>query len=504
MVNPANPKLVAPAVPSIEGVTKAERYLAKLCKRSFLSLWSYPSVYRDQGRFEGKVGDGKEVCDLLVVFENHVIIFSDKDCKFGNTKSLEVGWPRWYRKAVRDSARQIWGAERWIRDFSHKLFLDRKCTFPFPIKIPKPNGAIFHRVVVAHDAARACAQALGGSGSLMICSDLEGDSHFQVPFTIGRIDSSKGYVHVFDDTSLNIVMSTLDTITDFVTYLTKKEQFLTGKKVIGAAGEEELLAVYLRSMNAKGERDFIVEGDYDLITLEEGFWTKFSTNPQRLAQIESDRISYSWDELIEKFAFYAMTGTQYITTGQPLREQEVAFRFLAKEPRFRRRVLATALHDALANALNAKNGFGVRVIPPSEPAKFPCYVFLFLRRREGISDEIYRQVRMRLLADYCQVAKLTFSQAIHIVGIATEAGLDDSRSEDLVYMDTTRWSAKDQAAAQKIQDERGFLKKLKPHRVHEYEYPIDHKGRPRNREPGRNSPCPCGSNKRYKRCHGAA
>src|SRR5437588_869140 len=45
-----------------EGVTAAERRLAKLGKRSFLSVWSYPAVFRDQGRKNGK-GDGKEVCD---------------------------------------------------------------------------------------------------------------------------------------------------------------------------------------------------------------------------------------------------------------------------------------------------------------------------------------------------------------------------------------------------------------------------------------------------------
>jgi hypothetical protein len=56
----------APVQPA-EGVTDAERYLAKLCRRSFLSLWSYPGVFRDQG-------GGKEVCDLLVVFDNHIII----------------------------------------------------------------------------------------------------------------------------------------------------------------------------------------------------------------------------------------------------------------------------------------------------------------------------------------------------------------------------------------------------------------------------------------------
>ena len=69
-----------PAISRADGITESERYLKTLCDRTFLSLWSYPGVYRDQGR-SGK-GHGKEVCDLLVAFENHIIIFSDKDCAF--------------------------------------------------------------------------------------------------------------------------------------------------------------------------------------------------------------------------------------------------------------------------------------------------------------------------------------------------------------------------------------------------------------------------------------
>ena len=65
------------AVHRPDGVTASERYLQRLCQQSFLSLWSYPGIYRDQGRFEGR-GDGKEVCDLLVVFDDHILIFSDK------------------------------------------------------------------------------------------------------------------------------------------------------------------------------------------------------------------------------------------------------------------------------------------------------------------------------------------------------------------------------------------------------------------------------------------
>jgi hypothetical protein len=95
------------------GITPAERYLVSLCERTFLSMWSYPSVFRNQGQVNG--GDGKEVCDLLVVFEDDVLIFSDKQCRFPRTGDLRVDWGRWYKMAVRDGAKQISGAERWIK-----------------------------------------------------------------------------------------------------------------------------------------------------------------------------------------------------------------------------------------------------------------------------------------------------------------------------------------------------------------------------------------------------
>jgi hypothetical protein len=268
---PPNPngQLVLPS----EGITEAERYLAKLCKRSFLSMWSYPRVFRDQGRI-GCKGDGKELCDLLVVFEDHVLIFSDKDYRFQDAADLKVAWPRWFKKAVQKSAEQVWGAERWIKNFPGKLFLDAQCTIPFPINLPGPSKAIIHRIVVAHDASRACRQVFGGSGSMMISNHLAGDAHLDKPFTIGQIDPSRGYVHVFDDTTLDIVMSTLDTITDFTAYLTKKERFLTGNTAVQAAGEEELLAIYSGRLNQEGEHDFALDQPCDLLVLQEGHWER--------------------------------------------------------------------------------------------------------------------------------------------------------------------------------------------------------------------------------------
>jgi hypothetical protein len=321
-----------------------------------------------------------------------------------------------------------------------------------------------------------------------------------MPFTIGQIEPAKGYVHVFDDTTLNIVMTTLDTITDFTAYLTKKEQFLTGIRLVHAAGEEELLAAYLGKLNEAGEHDFVIDGDYDSVSFAEGIWEGFVRSPERQAQIEENRISYSWDKLIEKFAFHAMTGTQYFTSGQALREQEVMFRFLAREPRTRRRMLATSLHEVLEQSIHAQN-WSARVMQSTE-AGFPHYVFLFLKRAPGLTDEEYRNIRMNLLSDYCHVTKLKYPQATNIIGIASEAGLPPRRSEDLIYLDTSHWSPTDEAEAKEIQNRFGLLRKVTTGRSREYEYPVDHMGNPRRSGPSRNSPCPCGSGIRFKRCHG--
>ncbi len=488
------------ATPS-DGVTPTERRLAKLCRNSFLSLWSYLSVYRDQGRV-GRKGDGKEVCDLLVIFENHILVFSDKDCEFKDTGRLELDWSRWCKKAVLKSAEQVFGAERWIRRFPNNLFLDRDCKTPLPVALPPIETAVFHRIVVAHDGARQCKRILGGSGSLMIDSTVTGDAHTTRPFTVGNVAPVKGFVHIFDDTTLNIVMKTLDTITDFTAYLTSKERFLVSGTPVRAPGEEELLALYLGRLNAEGEHDFTIPGDFDWIRLDEGFWDRFMNSPERRAQIQSDRISYAWDELIEKFVFHAMAGTQHFNSGRPIRDQEIMYRWMAREPRTRRRMLAESLAEVLKRSVKSGNLWDARVMVATRPTD-PYYVFLCLRHPPNVSDEEYREKRFGLLADYCHTAKIKWRDSTDIIGIATESGDGTRRSEDLFYLNAAGWDAKAEAEARDAQQRLGILKRTKLTRGREFEYPVDHTGRAREGTiPSRNSKCHCGSGKRFRHCHG--
>jgi hypothetical protein len=88
-----------------------------------------------------------------------VLIFSDKACEFPNSGDLDKDWSRWYRKSIAASAKQINGAERWLREDPDRVFLDTACTVPVPILIPSPNDIRVHRICVALGAADRGAQA---------------------------------------------------------------------------------------------------------------------------------------------------------------------------------------------------------------------------------------------------------------------------------------------------------------------------------------------------------
>ena len=271
------------------GVTESERRLAQLAEGSFLSLWCYSNLFRDQGQKSN--GDGKEICDLLVVFGDDIIIFSDKSCAFPN-KSPDLDWRRWLRKAVFEAAEQAYGAERWILQFPHRIFLDKKCTLRFPVPLPPQDRTRVHRVVVALNAAERCKAFFGrGNGSLKVRPDVIGKSHLGHPFTIGQLDPARGYVHVLDPFALDVVMREVNTASDFVDYLTKKERAITAGTFIEADGEEELVAYYSTHWDAHGNHDLVSEAGGAPLEVA-SIWNGLERNAKYLAKKRADVPSY--------------------------------------------------------------------------------------------------------------------------------------------------------------------------------------------------------------------
>jgi len=484
-----------------QGITTAERYLASLCERTFLSLWSYPNVFRDTLIPGTKIG--KEVCDLLVIFEDRVLIFSDKDCAVPRTGNVQLDWSRWFRKAVSASAIQAHGAERYLRQFPDRLFLDRECTRPLPVLPQITDRTRFHLIVVAHKIAERHRELFGGSGSLNIQSNLKGLAAHTEPFTVGDIDPTKSFVHVLDDMALNVLMTELDTIADFVAYLDKKEEIIRSGTRVVSAGEEELVAWYLRHMNDKKEHYFkLPDRQANELRLDAGVYESYLRNPQRHRKVEENRVSYDWDRLIELFNFHAMQGTQHYATPGGVSEIERVMRFMAREPRIRRRMLARKwINCVLTTRSNQRR---IALYLPSSPGD-PYYVFVMFPWNYSATLQANRQARFVALESACMVTRLKFPDAVDVVGLATQSGNDSrSRSKDAMYCDFRGWNDEMEKQAREYQETLGIL--LNPRKTHEieYEYPKTEL-KPLLYLPdttGRNDPCPCGSGKKYKKCHG--
>lgn len=482
--------------------TETERYLARLCRHSSLRLWSWSNIYRDQKW--GNTSIGKEVCDLLIIFENNILIFSDKHCAFPNSGNLEQDWCRWFKRAIWESAKQIWGAERWIKEHPDRLFVNRSCTTPLPIPLPTPEKANYIRIVVAHGSGEPNHSVLGGSGSLMIEPSIVGTHHFNSslgpikPFTIGRVSESKGFIHVIDDFSLDILLQTLDTTPDLVRYLERKEVFINSGLLAMAAGEEDLLAYYLQHTDSTNQHDFIFSKKYNHIFLDEGFWEEFQVHPSRITQIQENAVSYSWDRLIDHFTRHILDGTTYSRNYESIGDIEKALRLMARASRTERRMLSKALLGIMK--LGAENYRSLRVIKPTT-ANDPFYVFLTLKPLSDHSYEEYRIARQNLLQTTCEVVRHKFPEARDIVGIATEPLGINNCSEDLIYLDGSYWTDELEANAKELSEQLNILREPKAYHIKELEYPeIDSKERGKGRN--RNLRCSCGSGKKYKDCCG--
>ncbi len=67
---------------------------------------------------------------------------------------------------------------------------------------------------------------------------------------MSRIETDGSFIHVFNETALDIVMSEPDTIRDFTDCLAKKAAFLRSGNLKAAAGEENLVADYATRMTS--------------------------------------------------------------------------------------------------------------------------------------------------------------------------------------------------------------------------------------------------------------
>lgn len=447
---------------SAEGVNESERLLMSLCRKSFLSLWAHANLHTAQDMRDGK-GSAKEFADVLVVFGNDVIIFSDKHIQFQSDRELGTAWPRWFKRAVSESARQLHGAMNWLRRFPERVFLDAACTRPLPVALPPADCARYHLVAVTRGSREACIKAFPGSfGTLQINTEIAGSAHDKAPFTVGILDHSKHFVHVLDEFSLEVVMDEMDTITDFLAYLKAREGFLNQvNTVVVAAGEEQLIAAYISNGDDSGHPflpNAVGPAQPDLVMFDDSHYPGLIRRPEYQAKRAQDERSRAWDDLIEKLIRLGDPRLVHPEIEQPNFETEQALRLMAAESRFRRHLLTEALVGMLEAAVNEPGRRRARVFSTREQPDL-VYIFLVTPRLSSETDDEYRKHRVAMLHAYCRCAKLRFPQSDTFIGLGLDHPARDYEmsSEDVIVFTCHEYSPEEKIEAERFQRELGIL-----------------------------------------------
>ena len=393
-------------------MNRTEQITYELCKKSFLSFWSHANPLR---------ADGKELCDVFVVFDPHIVIFSVKEIQYPRNAKESVALRRWERRAVERSAKQIYKAQKWVALNRVILTSDKK-----PIPMPDARGLRIHRVAVA----------LGSEGKA----------------PIGSGDFGKGYVHVHDEVSIHRTLRELDTITDFVDYLTAVESL--SKRITRAIldrGQEDLLVLYLENNRSFPDK-------VDILVIQGDMWKEFQNRPEVKKRREEDRISYLWDFIIEELSGYTRDGELEYESKPG--ETELVLRTMAKENRFSRRVLSQQLDDILRTTPKTHRRAKLLQSPSG-------VIYVLLVSEKGRD----REDRRRELEYRCYVAKNMFPSSPTVVGLATEHYDPAGHSFDVCYLRFEEWTKEQQEWAREAQGKLGFFTKARRDLLHVEEYP---------------------------------
>lgn len=395
-------------------MTPSEEMVARLCNETFLSPWSIANP-------RGKEA-GKELCDVLVVCDPNVVIISVKEVTYKPTTDVRTGMDRWTSRAISDSIKQVYGAERIL----NKLERVRAKDGSEWLYLPKPDRRRIHRIAVA----------LGSKGEIPIADGTPG----------------KPFVHVLDERAVVTVLTELDTITDFVDFLDRTEAFLERTQII-TSGLEDLLGLYLQ----KGRR---YPDDADLLILTDDIWAGVSARDEFKRRKEADKDSYFWDSLIEHIA--AEHDPELVEThgGQndPNTPVERVTRIMAREDRFSRRLLAKAFKEF-------HQGRQVRSRVAQSPSGV-VYVFLATPRDHD------RASRRSELLGRMFIARGMYKSATVVVGIATEEYDPASGfSLDSAAYVKPEWTDEDQALMEEMQRDTGAFQNPRWSRSSEDEYP---------------------------------
>ncbi|WP_455827807.1 SEC-C metal-binding domain-containing protein [Pseudomonas kilonensis] len=471
-------------------VNESERTLARIAEKTFFSLWSYPSLFRDVDR-------GKELIDLTVFFNNTLILFSDKGhVVFQNDRPTDIAWRRWYRGAIKDSAKQLHGAESFVRNHPNRIFLNQKCQEPFPFDISSSELNI-HLVCVTRgigSAAKAYFDSIepGSSGTLACVFPLDEKAVLERPFIVNDVDPRKTFIHVFDETAIDLLLKELATPTDFISYLKSKENAVRKLKLKVAGGEEDILALYLQNTDDYGYGMIKNPGaDFSVpFSIHESMWRFYRNSPLYALRYARIKAGAGWNLVLKRFSDCVVDATVGEAHDRPLLEHAKVIQALASENVLSRSYLGEQLFEKYETVEEfARSARLVKSL--STPGRM--YVFLFFPWDEDYEDyKEYRSERLSCMQLYALVAQYKYPEIKELIVFGSSTKGDTPGSETILALDVSYpLTSEERADAQKVMQRHNILNDITQRTIKRSDI---------NLNTGRNEKCPCGSGLKYKKC----
>lgn len=424
-------------------INESEARLGQLTRRTFLSMWSYQNPY-----FE----TGKELCDVLIVFGNDVIVMSDKLIQYGNHPEPQVNWRRWYRKAVAGSIKQLKGALRQLKRAPQDIYSDAFASSPFPFQLPPADQMRIHLVAIASGCETACEQFFGHPG-LRINTRGADDSEL---LTVGTYVDTGDFVHVIGKAALEAIFECFDTTRDFIDYLDRKKAALSQNDWI-VHGEASLVGGYMLSQLGNCTfsipvASFPVENNIRVVYPE--VWSAYLSSKERKQREQIRAPSFVIDRLIEHFTDEYQNNSMVIGQDQPLTYHEQAFRLIARESRLSRQLICAGFHEIW----NESTATFWSTIVKSED--FPNLFYLWLLYPEPpveLSEEQNEEILLDHLTHYMLVGRSKFPEAGLIVGICLP-NRECSKTSNLIrVMNGEHWTPNHQQLADELENKYGIL-----------------------------------------------
>lgn len=263
---------------------------------TYLKYWCFPNP-------KDELGDKKEICDLLIIFQKNLIIISVKNYSFNGN------YQRYFNSTLKKAVAQINGAERKLFNKSSKIQFNHPETGSFVFN-PDDYDSV-HRIIININTI-----PLFHPG--------------------GLVTKNQEFAHVFNWSSFLGVVTELNTIPDFIEYLKAREIAFKNKVFIMMLGKEEewskevnleffnyttellnekkkfilfsgseldLLADYFFNERKFNENFYLNELDGASIQLD-GKWEQYIKREEVKNKKKEDSISYFVDEFVKREVLY--------------------------------------------------------------------------------------------------------------------------------------------------------------------------------------------------------